>query len=127
MPLHLVYSGNPMPDLSWIFFRFAPFLKKHRSPLTIITADTIILNLKEKTKETVISELLNLLQTNGKFLDHATVLNNILDRERVMSTAIPNGIAIPHTKTNAVQELTIAIGIKNLASTLTPLSMTKPT
>jgi mannitol/fructose-specific phosphotransferase system IIA component (Ntr-type) len=29
-----------------------------------------------------------------------------------MSTAIPNGIAIPHAKTNAVQELTIAIGIK---------------
>jgi PTS system nitrogen regulatory IIA component len=29
-----------------------------------------------------------------------------------MSTGMPNGIAIPHAKTNAVQELTIAIGIK---------------
>jgi PTS system nitrogen regulatory IIA component len=29
-----------------------------------------------------------------------------------MSTAIPNGIALPHAKTNAVQELTVAIGIK---------------
>jgi mannitol/fructose-specific phosphotransferase system IIA component (Ntr-type) len=29
-----------------------------------------------------------------------------------MSTAIPNGIAIPRAKTNAVQELTVAIGIK---------------
>jgi PTS system nitrogen regulatory IIA component len=29
-----------------------------------------------------------------------------------MSTAIPNGIALPHAKTNAVQELIAAIGIK---------------
>jgi PTS system nitrogen regulatory IIA component len=29
-----------------------------------------------------------------------------------MSTAIPNGIAIPHAKTTAVQKLTVAIGIK---------------
>jgi mannitol/fructose-specific phosphotransferase system IIA component (Ntr-type) len=29
-----------------------------------------------------------------------------------MSTAIPNGIAIPHAKTAAVQELTVTIGIK---------------
>jgi PTS system nitrogen regulatory IIA component len=29
-----------------------------------------------------------------------------------MSTGIPNGIALPHAKTSAVQELTVAIGIK---------------
>jgi PTS system nitrogen regulatory IIA component len=29
-----------------------------------------------------------------------------------MSTGIPNGIALPHAKTTAVQELTVAIGIK---------------
>jgi mannitol/fructose-specific phosphotransferase system IIA component (Ntr-type) len=29
-----------------------------------------------------------------------------------MSTGIPNGIALPHAKTNGVQEMTIALGIK---------------
>jgi hypothetical protein len=88
MPVHLVYSGNPMPDLSWVFFRFAPFLINHRSTLAIITADTIILNLKGRTKEAVINELLNLLQANGKLLDQTTVLNDILDREQAIKLKI---------------------------------------
>jgi mannitol/fructose-specific phosphotransferase system IIA component (Ntr-type) len=37
-------------------------------------------------------------------------LKDLLDREQTMSTAIPNGI--PHAKTNTVQDLIIAIGIK---------------
>jgi mannitol/fructose-specific phosphotransferase system IIA component (Ntr-type) len=48
----------------------------------------------------------------GKLVDRAAALKDLMDRERAMSTAIPNGIAVPHAKTNAVQDLTIAIGIK---------------
>jgi mannitol/fructose-specific phosphotransferase system IIA component (Ntr-type) len=101
-----------MPDLSSRFSRLALSSKNHRSPFAMITSDTITLNLKGKTKKAVINELLDLLQANGKLLDRTTVLNDILDREQTMSTAIPNGIALPHAKTNAVQELTAAIGIK---------------
>jgi mannitol/fructose-specific phosphotransferase system IIA component (Ntr-type) len=53
-----------------------------------------------------------IFQVNGKLLDPAAALKDLMNREQAMSTAIPNGIAIPHAKTNAVQELTIAIGIK---------------
>jgi PTS system nitrogen regulatory IIA component len=77
-----------------------------------IRAGNIIFNLKGKTKETVIKELLDILSTQGKLIDRTIVLNGILNREQTMSTAIPNGIALPHAKTNAVQELTVAIGIK---------------
>jgi PTS system nitrogen regulatory IIA component len=77
-----------------------------------ISAGNIIFNLKGKTKETVIRELLDILSTQGKLIDRTIVLNDLLDREQTMSTAIPNGIALPHAKTNAVQELTVAIGIK---------------
>jgi PTS system nitrogen regulatory IIA component len=72
----------------------------------------IKLNLKGCTKEAVLNELLDLLQTNEKFLNKTIVLKELLDREQTMSNAIQNGIAIPRAKTNAVQELTIAIGIK---------------
>jgi PTS system nitrogen regulatory IIA component len=77
-----------------------------------ITVANIIFNLKGKTKEAAIIELLDILSTQGKLLNPDIALKDLLDREQVMSTAIPNGIAIPHAKTNAVQELTVAIGIK---------------
>jgi PTS system nitrogen regulatory IIA component len=80
--------------------------------LTLIKPEHILLNLKSRTKETVINELLDILKTSGELSDRTIAFNDLLDREQTMSTGIPNGIAIPHTKTNAVQELTIAVGIK---------------
>jgi PTS system nitrogen regulatory IIA component len=77
-----------------------------------VRAVDIIFNLKGKTKEAAIIELLDILSTQGKLLNRDTALKDLLAREQSMSTAIPNGIAIPHAKTNAVQELTIVIGIK---------------
>jgi PTS system nitrogen regulatory IIA component len=84
----------------------------HSNLLSVILLEHIVINLKGKTKETVIRELLDILSTRGKLIDRTIVLNDILNREQTMSTAIPNGIALPHTKTNTVQELTVAIGIK---------------
>jgi mannitol/fructose-specific phosphotransferase system IIA component (Ntr-type) len=101
-----------MADLSMLFSGRASSLKNHPSPLAIITADTIIINLKSKTKETAINELLDMLAAQGKLLNQDIALKDLLDREQAMSTGIPNGIAIPRAKTSAVQELTIAIGIK---------------
>jgi mannitol/fructose-specific phosphotransferase system IIA component (Ntr-type) len=101
-----------MTDLSMLFSGLASSLKNHPFPLAIITADTIIINLKSKTKETAINELLDMLAAHGKLLSRDTALKYLLDREQAMSTGIPNGIAIPRAKTNAVQELTTAIGIK---------------
>jgi mannitol/fructose-specific phosphotransferase system IIA component (Ntr-type) len=72
-----------------------------------ILHDHIILNLKGKTKETIINELLDMLVTQGKLLDRDTALKDLLAREQTMSTAIPNGIGVPHTKTAVVQKLTI--------------------
>jgi mannitol/fructose-specific phosphotransferase system IIA component (Ntr-type) len=86
--------------------------KNSKHLFSTIVPDHIILNLKGKTKETTINELLDLLASQGKLLDRDTALKDLLDREQAMSTAIPNAIAIPHAKTTAVQELTIAIGIK---------------
>jgi PTS system nitrogen regulatory IIA component len=86
--------------------------KNRHYPLAIITPDTITLNLKGATKEAVITELLDMLSAQGKLVDWTAALKDLIDREQNMSTAIPNSIAVPHAKTNAVQELTAALGIK---------------
>jgi PTS system nitrogen regulatory IIA component len=101
-----------MSDLSLFFSRFASSLKNHPSPFALLTANTITFNLKGKTKEALINELLDMLVSQGKLLNRNIALKDLLDREQIMSTGILNGIAIPHAKTTAVQELTIAIGIK---------------
>jgi mannitol/fructose-specific phosphotransferase system IIA component (Ntr-type) len=94
---------------------FPPFSILHKDTaalLNLISPKNISLNLQGKTKEAIIKELLDILSTQGKLIDRVIVLKDLLDREKTMSTAIPNGIALPHAKTNAVQELTAAIGIK---------------
>jgi PTS system nitrogen regulatory IIA component len=101
-----------MPISPFLFSHLTPSPRNRGFPFALITADTITLNLKGKTKEAVITELLDILSAQGKLIDRAAILKDLLDREQVMSTAIQNGIALPHTKTNAVQELTVAIGIK---------------
>jgi PTS system nitrogen regulatory IIA component len=78
----------------------------------LIPQENINLNLKGKTKKAIINELLDMLKSQGKLLNRDIAFKDILDREQAMSTAIPNGIALPRAKTNAVQELTVAIGIK---------------
>jgi mannitol/fructose-specific phosphotransferase system IIA component (Ntr-type) len=86
--------------------------RNRSSPFALINANTIILNLKGKTKVSIITELLDTLSTQGKLVERDIALKDLLDREQTMSTAIPNGIALPHAKTNAVRELTVTIGIK---------------
>jgi mannitol/fructose-specific phosphotransferase system IIA component (Ntr-type) len=80
--------------------------------LNLISSESISLHLHGKTKWAIINELLDILAVQGKLLNRDIALKDLLDREQAMSTAMPNGIAIPRAKTNAVQDLTIVIGIK---------------
>jgi PTS system nitrogen regulatory IIA component len=85
---------------------------KSKNLSSIILPDCIIIDIKGITKKAIISELFDILVSHGKLLDRNMAFRDLLDREKTMSTAMPNGIALPHAKTNAVQELTVAIGIK---------------
>jgi fructose-specific phosphotransferase system IIA component len=64
-----------------------------------------------KDKEAVITELVDLLDTQGLLLDRDAALDAVLTRERTQSTGTGAGIAIPHGKCKAVKELVMAIGI----------------
>ena len=77
----------------------------------VMTTDVISLNIGGKTKEEVIKNLLDILVKTGKIKDPAKALEAILERERKMSTGMQNGIAIPHAKTDTVDQLIACIGI----------------
>ena len=64
-----------------------------------------------RAKEGVITELVDLLNANGLLSDRDVALQAVLTRERIQSTGIGAGLAIPHGKCKAVNELVMAIGI----------------
>lgn len=77
----------------------------------ILQPNCVKVPVESKDKEAVITELVDLLDSNGSLLDRDAALEAVLARERTRSTGTGGGIAIPHGKYNAVKELVMAIGI----------------
>lgn len=82
------------------------------NPKRVLSKETIILNLTATSKEALIEELVDLLVQTGRVKDRKIALKAVLERERKMSTGLQNGIAIPHGKTDTVESLVAALGIK---------------
>ncbi len=64
----------------------------------ILNEDLLIPNLQSKNKKGVLEELAGVLVAQGKLPDLETVVEVLLDREKLGSTGIGDGIAIPHGK-----------------------------
>jgi len=77
----------------------------------ILTEQVVRIPLQSTEKEKIIEELVDLIDQTGKIKDRKLALDKVLERERVMSTGMGEGIAIPHAKTEAVAELAAAFGV----------------
>lgn len=79
----------------------------------VLRPERIELNLKASTKQEALEELAELLMRSGALTDKEAFLDDVYERERVSSTGIGNGIAIPHGKSEFVKQTTVAIGRAN--------------
>ena len=79
--------------------------------IDLITEDVVRVPLKSTTKSEVLQELVDVLARAGKINGTEKVLDALQKRESLGSTGLENGIAVPHCKTDAVESLTMAIGI----------------
>jgi fructose-specific phosphotransferase system IIA component len=77
----------------------------------ILQQGCVIVPLEGKNKESVIIELVEVLDSNGLLLEKKVALDAVFTREQTRSTGIGSGIAIPHGKCKAVKELVMALGI----------------
>lgn len=68
----------------------------------------INLELDASDKNEAIDKLSTMLCSSGKVNDQSNFVNAVLERERLGSTAIGAGIAIPHARANTVNEVSIA-------------------
>jgi fructose-specific phosphotransferase system IIA component len=64
-----------------------------------------------RNKDSVITELVDVLDESGLLQDRQNALDAVFAREKTRSTGIGSGIAIPHGKCTAVRELVMALGI----------------
>jgi fructose-specific phosphotransferase system IIA component len=68
-------------------------------------------NLPGATKEEIIDAMIDLIGNSRNVLDKEKVRQAILEREKIMSTGVGNGFAIPHGKTDAVKDIVAAFAI----------------
>jgi fructose-specific phosphotransferase system IIA component len=76
----------------------------------------ILTDFKSGKKEGIINELIDLYKNNEKVNNLEKVRTAIHEREKIMSTGVGKGFAIPHGKTNAINEIIAAFG-----KTVTPI------
>jgi len=85
-------------------------ISKHSSFCEYIKPAQIIDNLKATDKILAIEELLDVLVKQKSITNKKPVLTRIIDRERLVSTAIGHGVALPHARMNTGGDIAVIVG-----------------
>ena len=80
--------------------RFADFLKPNQ----------VVYKLKAKDKIQAVEELLDVLLKQKLIKNKKPILTRVLDRERLESTAIGHGVALPHARVNTGHDIAVVVG-----------------
>jgi fructose-specific phosphotransferase system IIA component len=71
----------------------------------LFTRENIETGLPPAEKEALLESIIKDLDKKGFIRDSGKVINDVIEREKVMSTGIGNGVAIPHAYTDGVDRL----------------------
>lgn len=77
----------------------------------VLSVDRILFRLRGTTKAEIIDKLTSLLANDYRVRDHEKLCEAVHGRERILSTAVGNGFAIPHAKTDSVNGIVMAFGL----------------
>lgn len=72
-----------------------------------------VLILDSLDRDTALNALVNQLHLGKKIADPDAFLQAIIEREKIVSTSVGMGVAIPHAKIPGLHDFFIAIGILN--------------
>ncbi|MDA0839274.1 MAG: PTS sugar transporter subunit IIA [Planctomycetota bacterium] len=67
-------------------------------------------DIRAASKEEALRDLLNRMEANGRIKSADDLLVAFLNREKMMTTGIGNGLAVPHIHTSLVEEFCMAFG-----------------
>jgi PTS system, fructose subfamily, IIA component len=77
----------------------------------ILNEKVIVTKLPGTTKTEILNAMIELAATSDRVIDKEKMRIAILEREKIMSTGVGSGFAIPHGKTDAVQDIVAAFAI----------------
>lgn len=77
----------------------------------ILTDTMVKTGLPGSTKEEIIDAMINIVSQSPRVTNKEKVRQAIFEREKIMSTGVGNGFAIPHGKTDAVSDIVAAFAI----------------
>ena len=72
----------------------------------------LICFLEAESRDDALTTLVETLKENGKIEDQESFYQAILDREKLVSTGVGMGVAIPHAKQSIYNDFFVAIGIQ---------------
>ena len=72
--------------------------------------DRILLDLAATSREDAIAELAETVSNADEITDFEKYLSDVWERERLTTTGIGHGIALPHARSDAVDKLFLAFG-----------------
>ena len=75
----------------------------------VLKEDFILTDLKSKKKTELLEEMISNISEKVGGLDRKKVLETVIERERLGTTGIGNGIAIPHGKVKGVDAIRVWI------------------
>ncbi len=85
------------------------FFNEREEDMKIFSKDLIKLNYYALDKKSCLEEMVEFLFENEVIFSRERFFDSILTREKMMSTGIGKKLAIPHARSEAVKELTIAV------------------
>jgi len=77
----------------------------------LISKESLAINLKSRSSESVISEIVDYLYKSHKIADKRQVLDALLKRESFGTTGVGDGVAIPHARIANLKEAVLFVGI----------------
>jgi fructose PTS system EIIBC or EIIC component len=81
----------------------------------ILDNNSININLSAESKKELLEQMIFLADMSGKIIDIEDVKYEVFEREKIMSTGVGKGIALPHAKTNAIRDSIGALALLNIA------------
>ena len=77
----------------------------------LLTEEFVVTSLEGNSKHDIINAIVELAAKSPKVLDKERLRESVFERERIMSTGVGDGFAIPHGKTDAVSDIVGAFAV----------------
>jgi mannitol/fructose-specific phosphotransferase system IIA component (Ntr-type) len=78
---------------------------------SLLAEDLIVSDLESRTRDEALKKIVGVLKSGGRISRAKNLYDKLVQRERLGSTAIGDGVAIPHCRFNGVKSPIVALGV----------------